>query len=338
MLLGIFRVSEAKASFCFLFKKNMSIDFLTEYKKLQLVTPRLSYFQLNSVNSDYCYNCDNVKNGYLLANACNDEDCMYGRDFYGCKDCNDCDHIRNCTLCFQCLNSGDCYNCDYLQDSSNCSDSRYGYFLKGCRDCVGCVGISQKQFYIFNESYSKTDYLAKIASLSEKEIQEQFEALKKSIPRVGMLQINCENCTGNNLFHCQNVVESFDAVESQDCGYLLEAKNMKDSWDITVLEQSELCYQISCAHVLNNCNFCYFCTDSSNLEYCENVIASNDCFGCISLHRKQYYILNQPYTKEEYFKKVAEIKDQLRADGLYGQMLIPPTFPRQDTVVMWPTM
>lgn len=151
---------------------------------------------MRSQNSEYCFNADGANNCYLVANVVNNENCMYGRDYYDNKDCVDCDHIKQCTLCYQCLNCGNCYNCDYLQDSLNCNDCRYGYFLKGCRDCV----------------------------------------------------------------------------------------------------------------------------------------------GCISLHRKQYYILNKPYTKEEYFVKVAEIKDQLRAAGLYGQMWIPSCFPKQDTVAVWEKM
>ena len=67
-------------------------------------------------------------------------------------------------------------------------------------------------------------------------------------------------------------------------------------------------------------------------------MSCKDCFGCISLHRKQYYILNKPYSKEEYFKQVAELKDQLRTQGIYGQMLITPCFPREDTVAVWDKM
>lgn len=316
----------------------MGFDFITEYKKLQLATPRLSFYHINAVNSDYVYNCDGAKNCYLLANACGDEDCMYGRDLYGCKDCVDCDHVRNCTLCYQCLNCVDCYQCDFLQDSTNSSDCRYGYYLKGCRDCIGCVGLKQKQFHIFNEPYSEAEYRAKVASLNEQEIRRRFEELKHSTPRITLLQIDCEDSTGNGLSHCQRVHESYDAVECQDSGYLLESKGIKDSWDITVLEQSELCYEISTAHIMNNCNFCFFCTECSDVEYSEIMISCQNCFGCISLHHKQYYILNQPYSKEEYFKKVAEIKDQLRAQGLYGKMFIPPTFPRQDTLAVWSTM
>lgn len=316
----------------------MDFDFLEEYKKLQLKTPRLSSFILNSENSDYNYNVKDLKNCYLLANAINDENCMYGRDFYGSENCTDCDHIKNCTLCYQCLNCENCYNCNYLQDSVNCNDCDYGYFLKGCRNCIGCVGLKQKNFHIFNEPYSESDYQKKLEQLKSEKILKKFETLKQTVPRMGALMIDSENSTGNGIFHSRNIFNAFDVRECQDSGYMLECKKVTDSWDVTILEYSELCYQISTSHLLHNCNFCYFCLECSDLEYCENLIACQNCFGCISLHRKQYYILNQPYKKDEYFKKVSEIKNQLKEQGLYGEMFIPPAFPREDTVVVWPTM
>lgn len=315
------------------------MNFIAEYKKLQLRTPRLSMFQMKSENSEYCFNADGAKNCYLVANIVNNENCMYGRDFYDNKDCIDCDHIKGCTLCYGCLNCANCYNCDYLQDSLNCNDCRYGYLLKGCRDCIGCSGLTQKQFYIFNEPYSEMEYRERKKSLTDAEIVRRFEELKRKIPRVFALQVNAEDCTGNGIYHSKNVVESFDVNECQDSGYLLECKKVTDSWDISILEDAPMCYQVSSGHIMNNCNFCYFCVDCSNLEYCESMISSHDCFGCISLRRKQYYILNEgPYSKEEYFRKVTEIKDQLRRDGMYGQMWIPSCFPRGDTVAEWATM
>lgn len=316
----------------------MAIDFLSEYKKLQLKTPRLNCFLLSCINSDYCYNCENVKNGYLLANAVEDQDCMYGRDFYGCKDCNDCDHIRNCTLCYQCINSENCYNCDYLQDSVDSSDCRFGYYLKGCKNCIACACLRQKEFHIFNEPYSQADYIKKLATLNDQEIQEKFEEIKKKIPRSGTLNLHSENSSGNNLFHCKNVEQSYDNVECQDSAYLLETKELKDCFDITILERAELCYEISSCHVMYNSNCCFFCAECTNVEYSECLMSCQDCFGCISLHRKQYHILNEPYSKEEYFKKVEEIKQQLTREGLYGKMFIPPCFPKEDTVAMWSKM
>lgn len=316
----------------------MDFDFLTEYKKLQLQAPRLSMVQLNAINSEYVYNADQVRNCYLIANAVKDENCMYGRDFYSNADCVDCDHLLQCTLCYQCLNCQDCYNSDFLQDCANSSDCRYGYYLKGCRDCTGCVGLKQKRFCLFNEQLTEAEYRARVAGLGRDEIVMRFEALKREVPRVHLLHVDSENCTGNNVYHSRNAHESYDVGECQDSGYLLETKDLRDCWDITVLEHGELNYQISSCYIMNNCNFCFFCVDSSNVEYGECLFNCQDCFGCIALHRKQYYILNQPYEKEAYFKRVAEIKDQLRAQGLYGQMILPPTFPREDTVAVWDRM
>lgn len=314
------------------------IDFLTEYKKLQLQTPRLSSFRMNDINSDYTYNVKDAKNCYLIANAVDNENCMYGRDFYGNHDCIDCDHILSCTLCYQCLSCENCYNCEFLQDSHNSSDCRYGYFLKGCKNCVGCVGLKQKSFHIFNEPYSEEEYHKKASSLTRDETVKRLETLKLEIPRVWAMEVDSENFTGNEVFHSKNVFESFDVNECQDSGYLLECKKVTDSWDITILEEGELCYQLSSCHIMSNCNFCFFCVDCHDVEYGEGLMACQNCFGCISLHRKRYYILNEPYGADEYFKKVAELKDQLRSQGLYGKMIIPPVFPREDTVAVWDRM
>lgn len=314
------------------------IDFIEEYRKLQLKTPRLSTFTLTSTNSDYCFNVDQVKNLYLIANGVKDQDCMYGRDFYDCSNCLDCDHIKDCSLCFGCINCRNCYNCDFLQDSESSTDCSYGYYLRSCKSCVGCVGLIHKEFCIFNVQYPKEDYFKKLKTLSKQEIKTEFKKLQTQVPRLNLSIVNCENCSGNCIYNSQNIGESYDVYDSQDCGYLLESKKLKDCYDITVLEGSEQCYQICSSHLLNNCNFCYFCTFSSDLEFCECVISSENCFGCISLHRKKYCILNRQYSKEEYFKITAEIKADLRAKNFYGKMLIPPTFPRGETVAIWDRM
>lgn len=312
----------------------MPFDFLAEYKKLQLETPRLSVFILNSQNSDFNFNVKDAKNCYLIANSVGCEDCMYGRDFYQSKDCIDCDHIHACTLCYQCLNCDNCYNCDYLQDSQNCSDSRFGFSLKSCSNCIGCVGLRQKSYHIFNKPYTKENYEKRAKELSEDEIKTQFESLKKEVPRCGIIEVESEQFTGSGIFHSRNIDHSFDVSDCQDSGYLLEAKKVTDSWDISILEESELCYQLSSCHQMHDSNCSYFCVNCSEVEYCENLMDCQNCFGCISLKRKQYYILNKPYEPEEYFRKVNEIKMQLREQGLYGKMLIPPTFPTEDSVVV----
>ena len=181
------------------------IDFLKEYRKLQLKTPRLSSFLLNSTNSTYTFNVDQAKNLYLIANSVNCQDCMYGRDVYDCSDCTDCNHVKNCTLCFGCLNCRNCYNCDFLQDSENCTDCRYGYYLRGCKNCIGCAGLTHKEFHIFNQPYSKDEYFKKIKTLNDEDIKKGFEKTKLQTPRINLSVINAENVTGNCIYNSKDI-------------------------------------------------------------------------------------------------------------------------------------
>lgn len=311
------------------------MDFFAQFELLKSKTPRLSAVRLNNINSDYTYATDQLKNCYLLANAVKNEDCMYGRDFYDCADCSDCDHIKKCTLCYETLNSRECYDSAYLQDCTNCLNCEYGYDLKDCKNCIGCVGLRKKEFHIFNEPYPKEDFLRKKKSLSPAEIKKKFEELQYKVPRVYALQISVEHCLGDNIYHSRDAYFCFDIDGCERVGYIDESKKLHDCYDISILEESEGCYEISSSHILNNCNFCFQCASCSDLEYCELVFNSKNCFGCISLNHKEYYILNEPYSRQDYFKKVAEIKAELKGTGEYGRVFLSPTYPIENTVGNW---
>lgn len=50
-------------------------------------------------------------------------------------------------------------------------------------------------------------------------------------------------------------------------------------------------------------------------------MAVTNCFECVYLADKEYYILNEPYSPEEYHKKVAEIKQELLDNKIYNMTL-----------------
>ena len=162
--------------------------------------------------------------------------------------------------------------------------------------------------------------------------------MKLKTPRLYSIQSNSENSIGNYIHHCQNAYMAFDAVECQDVGYIAEAKSIKDSWDIFVLEYSELCYNLSSCHKMYNCNCCFFSSESKDCEYSELMLNCDHCFGCVSLHHKKYHILNKPYSEEEYFKEVARIKEEMKGEGVLGELWLPSTYPEKDTVLMWEVM
>ncbi|MFA6521442.1 MAG: hypothetical protein WCT53_03600 [Candidatus Gracilibacteria bacterium] len=314
------------------------MDFIAEFEALKLKTPRIGSIRLQSINSEYTHNTDQCKNCYLLANAVGNEDCMYGRDFYGSTDCVDCDHVKSCTLCYWCINCKNCYNCTYLHDCNDCSDCDFSYFLKGCKNCIGCVNLKQQEYCIFNEKYSKEEFERIKKGITKEEISRKFQELQNKSPHVNAVHINDTNSFGDYINHCKNVFFGFDIDDCEDCCYIEESKKLKDCMDITILEESTLCYEVSSAHILNNCNFCFGCVNSSDCDFCELIMNSKYCFGCVSLNHKEFYILNKPYSREEYFKKVAEIKAELRREGKYNLNILTTTYPPQDTVLTLPRL
>ena len=69
----------------------------------------------------------------------------------------------------------------------------------------------------------------------------------------------------------------------------------------------------------SNMKFSFACKESSDCEFVMTSTNCQNCFGCIGLKNGSYMIFNKQYTKEEYFKKVDEIKAKMLIDGSYGE-------------------
>jgi len=96
---------------------------------------------------------------------------------------------------------------------------------------------------------------------------------------------NIENCAySRGLGYCRDVFDSYynDKVEG---GY--ELVNTHSSANIVYTQNSNDCV---------DCWYMYGCSG------CQN------CFGCVNLRHKSYYFLNQLFSKEEYEKRIGEIK------------------------------
>lgn len=154
------------------------------------------------------------------------------------------------------------------------------------------------------------------------------------MPNALWLQKNCENCLGSFLENCKNCFRCFTATNAEDCLYVNRGNDLKDSVDCDNIgyDPSELLYECIGNSGNTNCNFCNACWHNSDLEYCELVFNSHHAFGCISRSHAEYEILNVKYPKEVWIKKTAQIKDELRREGLYGTWLLPSTYPYEDTL------
>lgn len=141
--------------------------FFAQLQQLHQRVPRVALTNTNSENSDYTNYAGNDKNCYLIfANANgHNENCAYGKCFSACRDTVDGLYLQDCELVYNSIDCRSCYRVAHAQYCSNCSEAMYVEDCNNCQNCIGCKGLRNKQYYIFNQPYSKADYERKLHSL-----------------------------------------------------------------------------------------------------------------------------------------------------------------------------
>jgi len=145
---------------------------------------------------------------------------------------------------------------------------------------------------------------------------EQFYELQKLVPRENLFQENfilSDYCNyGLDYKECYLL---FGGKDNERVYFGNQVLSSRDSMEIAFSEKVEFSYEnFECART-NKLFFSQYsqdCIESSYLIDCRNCV---NCFGCVGLVNKQYYIWNQPHTKEEYEEFVKNNQ------GGYGQHL-----------------
>lgn len=315
------------------------MSFIEEFCKLQLKQPRIALQFSQSENSEYTNYAFKNKNCYLVFGSHYNEDCYHLQYCYADKDCVDCDKVDHSELTYESTFCSNIYNGNYLTNCFTCSGCEYGFDLVNCRNCFLSAGLRNVEYHIQNKPVSRESYKQEVARLKSshtaKQLLAELEKIRQTIPHVSTIQKNCENCLGSFLENCKGALYCYNGTDLEDCLYMQtvahHAKNCVDC-DSIGYDPSELLYE--CIGITGgvDCNFCYACWHNHDIEYCELVFSSHHCFGCISRNHAEYEILNVKYSKDEWFKKVTQIKDELRAAGQYGKWLLPSTYPYEDTI------
>ncbi len=301
-----------------------------QINKLSLITPLAAVSNSGrNTNCDYVHYCGDSKDCYLTFHADFNEKCYYGYGVKKCKDCIDVYNNFNCELCFQCIDCHDSFNIKWSQDCTGCYD---GYFLKdcvGCHNCFGAVGLRNQEYYFFDKQLSQEEYDRKIAEInsgSYKEVQNYKQKVKQYQYKKFYKYIQGnknENSTGNNLYRCKNLLEGFDCSDVENSKYCFQLSlKVKDSYDYYQYGiGSELIYEGTI--IGGNCynlKFCHHCFDKcSDLEYCIECASCKNCFGCISLKKKEFCIFNKQYSESEYFILKEKLIGKMTADSEYGE-------------------
>ena len=300
-----------------------SRPFLSQIYDLWQIVPLRSNNVIKGVNSDYVNNATDPKNSYLIFNTNYTEDSMYSNGVDYCRDCIDVSHSANAETCYQSFWITASHRVHFSSQCSDSSDLWFSRDCQGCMYCFGCVNLHNKNYHFFNEKCTKEEYEEKIKEYNlntrdgiEKAFNESREFWKK-FPHKNIQGLKNLNCSGSYVNQSKNVRDSFLIREGENlryCQYLQAAPGVKDSYDYTGWgEGAELMYEtvISGANV-QNIKFSALTQENSlNAEYTVSCRACENIFGCVSLKKKQYCILNKQYTKEEYFELVEKIKKHM---------------------------
>ena len=145
--------------------------------------------------------------------------------------------------------------------------------------------------------------------------------LRKTAPQLNVHQLRTENCIGENITESKDCYQCYDTFASEDCFYNIETNANKDCADLSVCFETELSYSCVQSPLCYNCNFLYQVDNSSDSEFCAYSRRLKNCFGCVYLENKEYYILNKPYSPADYAVEVERIKKELITAGQYDMKM-----------------
>jgi hypothetical protein len=303
---------------------DFSRPFFEQFAQLQKDVPQLGLSVWNCENCNFCNYVGDDKNCYLIFGAVYSEDCYYGSPYYS-KDCIDTLVVRECERCYECVDCRKLYECFYCQDCHSSSNLISCYDCQGCSECIACAGLRNKKFCIGNEELSEEEYKEKKAQidLCNSKTREALSAkcteLALRIPHRYMQSNQVENVSGNYVYQCKNVHNSFYADRSEDCRYCAQVVDLKDCYDNNYTEENELCCDYLGAYQNTRTSFSKFCNQVHEALYCDACHMSKNLFGCIGMQNSEYCVLNKEYRKEEYEGLVTQILQHMQKSGEWGE-------------------
>lgn len=171
-------------------------------------------------------------------------------------------------------------------------------------------------------------------AMTFQEFIEAYKKLRLSIPRWPDHKLQAENVDwGDYVYYTKNAFFCFEDAYCEDIIFLFDSYKAKDCYDGDYIIQSEGCYDSVDTLECFNCTYLIFCERLYDSHFCWDCRDSNNLFGCIHLQYKEYCVFNRQYTKEEYLKKVEELKKRPYEENLADMRKLALQFPVTTTIM-----
>ena len=136
---------------------------------------------------------------------------------------------------------------------------------------------------------------------------EQWGEFIRTLPHINLLDMNSDNSAYTNcVSHNKNSYLIFTADYNENSLYSNWLQHSRDCCDDFKLNNGERAYECFFGDRLHSSQYLIKCFSAAESLYCYDCRNIQNCFLSSNLRNKQYYILNKPYSREEYEKIVAD--------------------------------
>jgi len=273
--------------------------------------------------SPFNHDVGHLKNCYLLFQANYCEDSAFGYYVGYSQSMFDSTAILQCQMGYDSMHSYKTNRC--IGSRHQLSESIDCLFCRDCQNCQNCfasANLKNKKYYAWNQPLTKEEYFKEVSKYNlgsykaYKEVQAKAEAhWKTQIPKSEYNEF-AENCTGPNVFFSKNAKDCIEVYDAEDCRYLFRmwGPSNKNCYDISMWGDN-LSLSYECGIVGENATRVLFSHEGginlSDAQYSKLSTGGNHHFGCVSVRKGNYCILNKQYAKEEYEKLVPKIIEHM---------------------------
>lgn len=302
--------------------------FFEQFAELKLRVPRLAIHNAKAENSDYCNTSYGNKNSYMIFGGDVNEDCMFGVLCDKNKFCLDLDYSFQNELLYFCSDVANCYDSHYLFNSKVSSNCYFCEELSGCNECILCFNLKNQKFCIGNKQFSKEEYFSRKKGLIDGSFKGYAKLFGEFLEKRSLVvkkyahMVGCQDCEGDYIVDSKNCTKCFDVARSEDSRDIIYGSKIKDCFLCDMLGLgTELAFNTLSTMTGYNVKLSFWTVDSSDLTYCDFILNSSYCFGCVGLNHGSYCILNKRYSKNEYEDLVLRIIKHMKKTGEWGQFM-----------------
>jgi hypothetical protein len=298
---------------------DFSKPFFVQIKELFNKVPWAVMWTMEMVNSNFSISAFS-KNCYMCFDCGYDEDCANNVTVLYSKQCFDGINLKDCELCYYSINTNQSYKTFFSRDCTSCLDVWFSQDCLGCNNCVGCSGLRNKSYCIFNKQYDKENYKTELEAMKlhswsgVQKVRAKAEKLWRKSPVKYQHRVQVSYSNGDYLYNGTELHNCFFVGTAQNmrhCQSVIYPPN-KDGMDVTSSDNTELAYETLCCGLGSYKTLSVVeCTSASESAYSINCRSVNNVFGCVAVHGKNYCILNKQYSKEEYLKLLPRIKKHM---------------------------